>query len=71
MDRFCPPSLLQEWLGANEEAYKLRKDKKMITRTAITKQGVLLYCKKKVEDEFILVKPKKTKKVDENQSQDT
>ena len=46
LDNVCPGFLLKDYLLANKKGYSLRKDKKLITRTWITKDGVILKAKK-------------------------
>ena len=45
LDNVCPGFLLKDYLLANKKGYSLRKDKKLITRTWITKDGVILKAK--------------------------
>ena len=46
LDNVCLGFLLKDYLLANKKGYSLRKEKKLITRTCITKEGVILKTKK-------------------------
>ena len=46
IDNVCPGFLLKDYLLANKKGFILRKEKKLITRTWITKDGVVLKSKK-------------------------
>ena len=46
IDNVCPGFLLKDYLLANKKGFNLRKEKKLITRTLITKGGVILKSKK-------------------------
>ena len=46
IDNVCPGFLLKDYLLANKKGFSLRKEKKLITRTWITKGGVILKSKK-------------------------
>ena len=48
----CPPSLMDEYNLANKEAFKIRKEKKLITRCLITKNGIKLMVKSHDETNF-------------------
>ena len=55
MEHSCPPSLKNEYDLANKEAFKLRGDKKMVTRCIIAKAGVKLLVKNQGEKNFTQV----------------
>ena len=55
MEHSCPPSLKTEYHLANKEAFKLRRDKKMVTRCIITKTGIKLLIKNQGEEKFTQV----------------
>ena len=55
VEHSCPPSLLTEYNQANKEAFKLRRDKKMVTRCNITKKGVILLVRTPDEKKFTKV----------------
>ena len=46
IDNVCPGFLLKDYLLANKKGFNLRKEKKLITRTWITKGGIILKSKK-------------------------
>lgn len=51
-EKYVPPSLKPDWDKANLAAYNLRKKKKMITKTVIEENSVVLYAKMKANDQF-------------------
>ena len=52
MEFSCPPSLKLEYESDIEEAYKLRKQKNLLTRCRITKNGIKLLARSKDETKF-------------------
>ena len=46
LDNVCPGFFLKDYLLANKKGYSLRKNEKLITRTWITKGGVILKAKR-------------------------
>ena len=55
VEHSCPPSLLTEYIQANKEAFKLRRDKKMVTRCIITKRGINLLARTPEDKKFTKV----------------
>lgn len=55
LERMCPPSLIPEWNLANKEAFRMRKEKKMNTKTDIRENKVILLVKNKGDPNFIQV----------------
>lgn len=52
VEKYIPPSLRKEYLAASKEAYSLRKNKKMMTKTVVSTKGkIILLAKKKDSDE--------------------
>ena len=52
-DQFCCPSLLPNWIEANEKAYFLRKNKKMATQTKIQNDQVMLLARLSPKEKFV------------------
>ena len=50
-----PPYLMPQWLEANSEGFKLRKNEQMITRTMIIHGKVELLAKKKRGESFTII----------------
>ena len=55
LERMCPPSLISDWNLANKEAFRMRKEKKMSTKTDIRDNKVILLVKNKGDPNFIQV----------------
>ena len=55
LERMCPPSLISDWNVANKEAFRLRKEKKMSTKTDIRDNKVILLVKNRGDPNFIQV----------------
>ena len=56
LQNFCPPHLLSDFRRANEKGYQLRTTEKMITRTFINDNGVVLKVKSQASEPFKKVK---------------
>ena len=52
MEFSCPFSLKIDYISACKEAYRLRNEKKLVTRCKITKSGIKLFARSKDETKF-------------------
>ena len=58
LEKMVPPSLMGEWNEANKAAYDLRKKKKLLTRTIIQNNSVVLLTKAKDDQRWTKINPK-------------
>ena len=52
-EKCVPPCLMNQWNDANLEAYHLRKDKSMLTKTIIRNNQIQLFAKTNKQDSFV------------------
>ena len=52
-EKCVPPCLMNQWNDANLEAYRLRKDKSMLTKTIIRNNQIQLFAKTNKQDSFV------------------
>ena len=62
-EKCVPFCLMDQWNSANFEAYRLRKDKNMKTKTVLRNNEVQLLAKLKNEDDFVKLDSWKKKKI--------
>ena len=55
LEKMVPPCLIDKWNSANKQAYKLRKEKKLKTKTDIRNDEVVLLVKNKGDPNFTQV----------------
>ena len=55
LEKMVPPCLIEKWNSANKQAYKLRKEKKLKTKTDIRNDEVVLLVKNKGDPNFTQV----------------
>ena len=52
LDNDCPKYLLESFLKAKEKGFKLRKEENLLTRTFITKNGIVLKVRKSRDEPY-------------------